>query len=216
MTSGSTGTNGGRGPGSNGGRDPDEGASLRNFRLLPRRRLPKLPAKGEPWGGLLQPATLITAGIAAVLVAVVWIGLATAKPSTPTTLDGVTAEVTTQVDDLTSTLPAPPVSIADTPTVQACPDGTAEQQYSLERVMVPSPGFVAASWAQDARSHFEELGWTVRTDAFGDAGGLNITLVGRNLVPLSVTIAPADIGDPADAATTITVRSESRCTDTAG
>jgi len=207
----SYGTNGGPATGAgSSGHDPNEGGSLRHFRLLPRRKLPKLPAKGEPWGGLLKPATLIAAGVAVVLVAAVWIGIATARPSTPTTLEGVSGEVTAQVEDLTGTLSTRPVSITDTPTVQECPDGSADQQYSLKRVMVPADGFVPTAWAQAARAHFEALGWTVRTDSFGDRGGITMTLVGTNLVPMSVTI------DPADAATTITVQSDSRCTDSAG
>lgn len=199
------------GRGARGERESDEGGSLRNFRLLPRRRLPKLPGKDEPWGGLLNPATLISAGIAVVLVAAVWIGVATARPSTPTTLEGVTAEVTAQVEDLTSTLPALPVSLTDTPTVHACPDGTATQQYSLERVMVPADGFVPTDWAGAARAHFEALGWTVRTDSVGDRGGITMTLVGRNLVPMTVTVTI----DPA-AAASITVQSDSRCTGESG
>jgi len=198
------------GGGAGGQRESDRGGSLQHFRLLPRRKLPKLPGKDEPWGGLLKPATLISIGIAVVLVVAVWVGIATARPSTPTTLDGVTAEVTAQMDDLTATLPAPPVSTTDTPVVQECPDGSAEQQYSLERVMVPADGFVPTSWAQAAREHFEALGWTVRSDTFGERGGITMTLVGRNLVPLAVTIDPADTG------TTITVQSDSRCTDSAG
>jgi len=204
------GVNNGRNGAGSSGHDPHEGGSLRHFRLLPRRKLPKLPGKDEPWGGLLKPATLISVGLAVVLVAAVWIGIATAKPSTPTTLDEVTAEVTAQVEDLTATLPALPVSITDTPTVQECPDGSADEQYSLERVMVPADGFVPAIWAQAARAHFESLGWTVRTDSFGDRGGITMTLVGRNLVPMTVTI------DPADPATTVTVQSDSRCTDADG
>jgi hypothetical protein len=82
--------------------------SVREFRLLPRRKLPVLPGRGERWGGLLRPATLITVGIVGALVAGVWIGIATVRPSTPTTLEGVTAEAESQVQRVVDTLPAAP------------------------------------------------------------------------------------------------------------
>ncbi len=198
------------------------GDSLKQFRLLPRRKLPVMPDRGERWSGLLRPATLITAGIAAVIVAAVWIGIATVRPDTPTTLDGVTAEVTTQIDGLVARLPegATPATDEENTVVQACPDGSAEEQAAVTRVLGSVPGLDAATWAEQVRLHYESDGWYVTTDttaptddgaAGGDStsGGITLKLIGKNLVPMTVVAAAEG-----DGSTTLTITSESRCTHT--
>ena len=190
------------------GSDPENTDPARHFRLLPRRKLPVLPPRGERWSGLTRPATLVAAGIVLVLVAVVWIGVATVRPSTPTTLDGVTAEVRAQVDELLATLPAPPSAVTEDDLVQACPDGSAGRQYALTTTVTPAGGFEARSWAAAVKEHFAAEDWRVLTEGLDD-GGLTIDLVGPNLVPLTVTVTP---GADAGAGSAITVTTESRCT----
>ncbi|MCS5728196.1 hypothetical protein N1031_00330 [Herbiconiux moechotypicola] len=184
--------------------------SLRQFRLLPRRKLPQLPPRGERWSGLLRPATLVTVGIVGVLVAVVWIGVATVRPSTPTTLDGVTAEASALVDQVVQTLDPAPTSDEETTTVQECPDGTADEQAVVTRVLTPATGFEPREWAASVREHFEAEGWNVGVETVGDRGGVDISLLGHALVPVAV-----EVDSDADGAVTVTVTSESRCTSSA-
>ncbi|MGD8194875.1 hypothetical protein ACEXQB_010340 [Herbiconiux sp. P18] len=176
--------------------------SIDGFRLLPRRKLPVIPPKGEPWGGLLRPATILWLGIGAVLITAVVIGVTTSRPTAPTTLDGVTAEATSQVDGLIATLPEPPAAVDDRSTVQQCVDGSDRQQYSLDRVLTPAPGVDLAAWAAGLPATYEAEGWNAATEELPDGGGTSIRLVGLNLVPVQVLVADG----------VVTVTSESRCT----
>ncbi|WP_368496524.1 hypothetical protein [Herbiconiux sp. A18JL235] len=210
------------------GRPAGRGDSLKHFRLLPRRKLPVMPDRGERWGGLLRPATLVAAGIAAVIVAVVLIGVATVRPDTPTTLDGVTAEVTTQIDGLVALLPedSAPATDEESAVVQACPDGSAEEQAAVTRVLGGVTGLDPAAWSDEVKQHYEADGWYVTTDnpAPADDGGgqaaapggataapgsVTLELIGKALVPMTVVAAP-----DGDGSTTLTITSESRCTHT--
>lgn len=182
------------------------GESVRNFRLLPRRKLPKLPPKGEPFAGLLQPATLIALGIAVVLVVAVVIGITVTRSSAPTTLEGVSAEVTSQVDQLVATLPGEPVDDATDSVVEECVDGSDSQQFALKRVVTPAAGFAPAEWAAAVREEYEAKDWRVVTEGFGDRGGVSIRLIGLSLVPMTADVDPGDDG------TRITITSQSRCT----
>jgi hypothetical protein len=191
--------------------DEARGRTLRTMRLVPARKLPQLPPKGERFFGLLRPATLIWFAVAAVLVAVVAIGVGTSRSDAPTTLEGVTEEVTAEVSTLLDLLPVPVQEVSDDSLLQACPDGSAEQQYALERVVTATGADVgsAEEWAQTVRAAYEERGWRVLTESIGGKG-VGISLVGTNLVPLNVSVRPAV--EPAGLR--ITLRSESRCTDT--
>jgi hypothetical protein len=176
--------------------------ALDGFRLLPRRKLPVIPPKGERWGGLLRPATLLWLGIGAVLVIAVVVGLTTSRSSAPTTLEGVTAEATSQVYDLVHTLPDVPVADVDESAVQPCVDGSDRRQFAVQRVVTPAPGFDPAVWAERLKSTYEADGWNVVVEPAGESGGQSIRLVGLNLVPMEVQAS----GDR------ITVSSISRCT----
>jgi hypothetical protein len=186
-------------------REPAAASALDGFRLLPRRKLPVIPPKGEPWAGLLRPATLVWLGIGIVLVVAVVIGLTTSRSSAPTTLEGATAEASAQADELTATLPAPPVSVQDSSVIEPCVDESDRQQYELERVLTMAPGFDPAAWAASVSDSYEAKGWSVVTEAQGDDGGTSIRLIGLNLVPLTAIVSPGDDG------TTVTLRSISRC-----
>jgi hypothetical protein len=187
------------------GREPTAASALDGFRLLPRRKLPVIPPKGEPWAGLLRPATLVWLGIGIVLVVAVVIGLSVSRSSAPTTLEGATAEASAQADELTATLPEAPVSVVDGSVVEPCVDESDRQQYELERVLTMAPGFDPAAWATSVEASYEAEGWNVVTGKPGDDGGFSVTLIGLNLVPVTADIAPGDGG------ATVTLRSISRC-----
>lgn len=185
--------------------DDERGASLRNLRLVPARKLPKLPPRGERWAGLLRPATFVALGVAAVLVAVVWIGVSTARTGVPTTLEGVTAEVTDEVDTLLALLPGEVTTVSDDSVVQECPDGSPEEQFALARTVSATGIASAEDWAREVRTAYEERGWSVTAQGIG-GGGVRLSLVGTNLVPLKVSARPLDGG------LRIGLSSESRCT----
>ncbi|MCS5715155.1 hypothetical protein NVV95_11395 [Herbiconiux sp. CPCC 205716] len=187
------------------GREPTAASALDGFRLLPRRKLPVIPPKGEPWGGLLRPATLVWLAIGIVLVVAVVVGLTTSRSSAPTTLEGATAEVTGQADELTATLPEPPVAVQDDSAVEPCVDGGDRRQYALQRVLTLAPGFDAAAWAAELEDAYRAKDWNVVTDTAGDDGVTSIRLIGLNLVPLTARIAPTADGS------TVTLSSISRC-----
>ncbi|MDO9398745.1 MAG: hypothetical protein Q7T71_19550 [Herbiconiux sp.] len=196
------------------------GDAVRHFRLLPRRKLPTLPPRGERWAGLVRPATLVTVALVGVLVAVVWIGVATVSPSTPTTLEGVTAETTDQAVELLSLLPGGSASAAgatveDTSTVQECPlrPESGAEQYALHQVVSVPGGVSVEAFARDVRAHFEGEDWNVNTSAFGGQGGVRLRLLGPSLVPLTVTVVPtAQAADGDEPPLRLTLASESRCT----
>lgn len=185
--------------------DDERGANLRNLRLVPARKLPRLPPRGERWAGLLRPATFVALGVAAALVAVVWIGVSTVRTGVPTTLEGVTAEVTDEVDTLLALLPGEVTTVSDGSVVQECPDGSDEEQFALERTVTAGGITSAEDWAQEVRAAYEERGWRVAVEGTGGEG-VRLSLVGTNLVPLEVTARPLDGG------LRIALSSESRCT----
>lgn len=185
--------------------DEQRGASLRNLRLVPARKLPTLPPKGERGAGLLRPATFVALGVAAVLVAIVWIGVATARTGVPTTLEGVTAEVTDEAATLLALLPGEVTTVSDESVVQECPDGSTEKQYALVRTVDASGVASASDWLQEVRAAYEERGWRVTAEQSGGER-VRLSLVGTNLVPLVATVRPFDGG------LRIGLSSESRCT----
>lgn len=186
-------------------REPTSSAALDGFRLLPRRKLPVFPPKGERLSGLLRPATLVWLVIGVVLIVTVVVGVTTSQSGAPTTLAGVTAEATAQADDVIGTLSETPVAIEDGSAVEPCADGSDREQYALVRTLTAAPGFDPAGWAASLREGYEAKGWNVVTRAAGEDGGLSIRMIGLNLVPLEITLAPADDG------TTVVLRSISRC-----
>ncbi|MGA1836176.1 hypothetical protein VD659_04515 [Herbiconiux sp. 11R-BC] len=180
--------------------------STTSWRFFQPRKPPKLPPKGEPWGGLLRPATFVTLGIVLAVVAAVWIGVATARSDAPTTLDGVTAEVMVEVDAVTAALADPGAVPADSTAVVPCPAGGAGQQYTITRTVPLRPGVSGADALAGIRSDYESRGWKVSTSSFGGQGGVQSELIGLNLVPVTVTITSAD--EPLS----LRIESASRCT----
>jgi hypothetical protein len=78
----------------------------------------------------------------------------------------------------------------------------------VTRILTPSAGFVPADWAAELRDEFDGDGWRVTTHRFGDQGGVDVDLVGRNLVPVAVHV------EPGGGSVEVTITSESRCTRT--
>ncbi|SDY78110.1 hypothetical protein [Herbiconiux ginsengi] len=178
----------------------------RTWRLFAPKKPPRLPPKGERWGGLLRPATLVTVGVVGAVVAAVWIGVAVARPSAPTTLEGVTAEVMTEVDTVTGLLGDPVGPADDATDVIPCPDGGAGQQYVVTRTET-LPASVSPGDAIDTiTAAYEQREWKVSSSPFGTEGGREALVIGKNLVPVELTLAPDDTAVKA------TIHSESRCT----
>jgi hypothetical protein len=178
----------------------------RTWRLFAPKKPPRLPPKGERWGGMLGPATLVTLGVVAAIIAAVWIGVAVSRPSAPTTLEGVTAEVMTEVDTVTGLLGDPVEAPDDATSVIACPDGGAGQQYVVTRTET-LPASVNPRDAVDAvTAAYEQREWKVSSSPFGSEGGREALLIGKNLVPVELTLVPD--GTTLQA----TIHSESRCT----
>jgi hypothetical protein len=177
-----------------------------NWRLIPPKKPPRLPPKGEKWSGLLRPATLVTVGAVAVLVIGVWVGISVSRPDTPTTLEGVTAEVMTEVDVITALLGETNEPSTDSTAVVPCPGGGPGEQFTISRALVLPASFRPAAVFEQMRSDYEERGWTVNTSSFGSEGGLKSQVIGKNLVPVAVTVVPDDQWMAA------TITSASRCT----
>ncbi|MFB2599993.1 hypothetical protein ACEXQE_19575 [Herbiconiux sp. P17] len=178
----------------------------RTWRLFAPRKPPRLPPKGERWGGMLRPATLITAGVVGAVIAAVWIGVAVSRPSAPTTLEGVTAEVMTEIDTVTALLGDPVAPADDATQVIPCPDGGAGQQYVVTRTE-SLPASVNPRDAIDVvTGAYEQREWKVSSSPFGSEGGREALLIGKNLVPVELTLVPD--GTTLQA----TIHSESRCT----
>ncbi|WP_440709550.1 hypothetical protein [Herbiconiux sp. YIM B11900] len=191
------------------------------WRFFPPRKPPPLPPKGEKWGGLLRPATFVSLGIAVVLVVAVVVGLSVSRSTAPTTLEGVTAEVMTEVDAITAILrPADAADEAalgapvDSTTLDPCPDDGPGEQVTVTRVIPLPPTASPADLTQAVADAYTQREWSVRTEAYGTEGSLRTDLLGKNLIPVELTIAPTtDAASPAATpALTATIRSASRCT----
>lgn len=176
-----------------------------NSRFASLRRLPTPPPRGERFSGLLRPSTLVWLGVAVVLVATVVIGVLVARPSAPTTLEGATTEVLDQAYELQGLFDPAPVDVDDEQVVEPCVDGSAKQQFRLVRTVTPAAGFDRDAFAQTVREHYEAKGWHVGAERAGTGGPLTLSLVGTNLVPLTVRL-PGVESPPA-----LTVTSISRC-----
>lgn len=189
------------------------------WRFFQPRKPPPIPPPGEKWGGLLRPATFISLGIAIVVIVFVVVGLTVARSNAPTTLEGVTAEVMTEVDAVTAILrptdaPADGAPV-DSTTLDPCPDDGPGEQFSITRVVPLPPTASPADITQAVADAYGQRDWSVRTDSFGTEGGLRTDLLGKNLIPVQLTIAPDTTASGAAAgspALTATIRSSSRCT----
>lgn len=181
---------------------------MQNFRLVPARKLPALPPRGERFGGLLRPSTLIWLGVAVVLVGTVVTGVLVSRPSAPTTLQGATTEVLEQADELQGLFDPAAVDVVDEQLVEPCADGSAKQQFRLVRTVTPAAGFDRTAFEQTVREAYEARGWHVGVEQAGAAtigGPRTMSLIGINLVPITLTL-PA-----VEASPEITVASTSRC-----
>lgn len=191
------------------------------WRFFQPRKPPPLPPPGEKWGGLLRPATFVSLGIAVVLVVAVILGLTLSRSTAPTTLEGVTAEVMTEVDAVTAILQpsdATAAAVLETPVdstaLDPCPDDGPGEQFSVTRI-VPLPVTARpADLTQAVADAYGQRDWSVRTESLGAEGGLRTELLGKNLIPIQLTIAPntAAAATGATPALTATIRSSSRCT----
>jgi hypothetical protein len=188
------------------------------WRFFQPRKPPPLPPRGEKWGGLLRPATFVSLGIAVVLVVAVVIGMSVSRSTAPTTLEGVTAEVMTEVDAITEILQAPDAAAdpalgapADSTSLDPCPDDGPGEQFTITRV-IPFPASARpADLTQAVADAYTQREWSVRTDSSGNEGGLSTQLLGKNLIPVQLTITP-NTDTAAAPALTATIRSSSRCT----
>ncbi|WP_066044061.1 hypothetical protein [Herbiconiux solani] len=182
---------------------PDMRTGPRQYGLLPRRKLPQLPPKGERWHGLLRPSTLILLGVVILLVGGTWAGIALSRTAYPTTIDGVTAESSLGIDELEATLPVAPVAETEQSRIQPCPDGGEKQQVVLSRTLTLAASVSAADWAGDVSSTYRDKGWSVTQDTT-DTGDTAFTLIGPALIPFVITL-------PAAGGSDVTIASDSRC-----
>jgi hypothetical protein len=177
----------------------------RTWRLFAPKKPPRLPPRGERWGGLLRPATLITVGVVGALVAAVWVGIAVTQPTTPSTLAEVTAEAMTEVDTITGVLGDPLAPPTDVTEVVPCPGGGAGEQYRITRTESLPTSVVPGAVIAEITQGYELLDWTVTAGASAQ-GGQEAHLGGKTPVSVDVSVAPDGT------AVTATIHAESRCT----
>jgi len=201
-----------------------------NWRLFPPKKPPRLPEPGERWAGFARPATYVTLGVVGALVVGVVIAVNTVSTGAPTTLEGVTAEVMTEVDAVTATVTdaaptatadptadpaeasAPEVSessigdvgVSDVTSVEPCPDGSDAEQFTITRTLTAPAGFDPRTWAEELRATYEAKDWYVNTQPFGSNQGLSIQLTGKNLIPIAITVPPPPETTPSRPAPTDT------------
>ncbi|MCS5736041.1 hypothetical protein [Herbiconiux daphne] len=187
---------------------------MSTWRFFPPKKPPRLPPKGEKWSGLLRPATLVTAAAVAALIVAVGIGVTVSRPSAPTTLEGVTAEVVGEADTLTTLLGDPVEPPSDSTSVSPCPDGGAGEQFTLERTVLLPATARPAEVIDIVKAAYEAREWNVSVSPRGADGGVQAQVVGKNLIPITIVVQPsADAGaSTAGEGVEATITSSSRCT----
>jgi hypothetical protein len=152
--------------------------------------------------------TLIFAVVCAVLLAVGWYIAANMRGTEPTTLDGVSKEVLTGIDDIQSSLPASAiVSNSDKTDVSACPDGGEGRQFTLVRRITVAEDFDEKGWMGDLVARYQARDrWNATLQKVDPVDRLDVTIVGPPLIIYRVTNNSALPGPQ------VLISSESRCT----
>jgi hypothetical protein len=163
--------------------------------------------RGQFWKRRPTITLAVSVSIVVVVVVIISQNIRTDKP---TTRDGVVAEVLVDVDSIAATLPAGTVTTSsDESKAAPCPDGTGGEEISVSRTLTVGPDFDRYAWMGKVTQRYEELGWSVTTQARGGRGNLALKFVGRQLLIYRVSISTDT--DPQQ----VIIRSVSRCTDPA-
>ena len=152
--------------------------------------------------------TFIFAVACAGLLTVGWYIATNMRGNEPTTLDGVSREVLTGVDDIQSSLPASAIVLsADETDVSACPDGGDGQQFAVVRRITVAEDFDETGWMSDLVDRYQaRYRWNATLQKLDHVDKIEITIVGPPLIIYRVTNNSASQGPQ------VLIRSESRCT----
>jgi hypothetical protein len=152
--------------------------------------------------------TVTFAVACAVLLAVGWYIATNMRGSEPTTLDGVSNEVLTGIDDIQSSLPTSAiVSSSNKTNVSACPDGGEGRQFAIVRRITMAEDFDEAGWIGDLVERYQARDrWQATMRKLDRVDKLDVTIVGPPLIIYRVT------NNSASQVPQVLISSESRCT----
>ncbi|RFA06786.1 hypothetical protein B7R21_18610 [Subtercola boreus] len=154
-----------------------------------------------------KPTIVLATVCAILLAAVITTSLIFAASARSVSLEDVTAEVTTGVDDLQDQLPTSAVDKStDITRTEPCPDGSAGELIRLTRTVTTVAGFDAPQWVRELSGKYNATeGWSARLRTGGASDHLTLTLVDRKL--MLYTLATGSSGEKGQ----LTIGATSRC-----
>ncbi|SKA96499.1 hypothetical protein SAMN06295879_2255 [Agreia bicolorata] len=129
-----------------------------------------------------HPTMALAAACVILLVGIVATGIALSSSVNSLTVDDVTTEVTSGMDELQAQLSAPSiVSAADTIRTEPCPDGGKGTLVAVERSIVVVDGFDLNGWVRELSATYSaKEGWSATLDSA--LGPSTLTLANRSLM----------------------------------
>lgn len=131
-----------------------------------------------------RPTVVLAIVCVALLAAIVAAALIVSSSVRSLSVDDVTTEVTTGMDDLQEQLPASAVVSADETTRNdPCPDGGPGRLISVERTIVTADGFDLAGWTRELSAEYSSMeGWSATLEPVGLTDVVELTLANRALM----------------------------------
>lgn len=128
------------------------------------------------------------------LVGIVATGLIISSSVTSLSLDDVTTEVTSGMDDLQEQLPPSAlVSASETTRDEPCPDGGAGRLVSVERTIMTADGFDLTGWTRDLSAMYSSTeGWSANLEPVGSTSFVKLTLANRALMLFTLRAGTAE------------------------
>ena len=131
-----------------------------------------------------RPTVVLAIVCVALLAAIVAAALIVSSSVRSLSVDDVTTEVTTGMDDLQEQLPASAVVSADETTRNdPCPDGGPGRLISVERTIVTADGFDLTGWLRETSAEYSaKEGWSATLKPVGSTRFMTLTLANRALM----------------------------------
>lgn len=131
-----------------------------------------------------RPTVVLAIVCVTLLVAIVAAGLIVSSSVRSLSVDDVTAEVTSGMDELQERLPASAVVSDDEVTRNdPCPDGGSGRLISVERTILTADGFDVTGWVREMSAEYSaKEGWSATLTPVGSTRFVKLTLANRALM----------------------------------